>query len=66
LISKPVGAEYRNMSTEWISRLARACVALYKASAIEIYPAEPADRDADRRRIRSELEAIRVRFPDHA
>jgi hypothetical protein len=54
------------MRTEWISRLARAFAAPYKVSAIEIYPAEPADRDADRRRMRSDLDAIRVRFPDHA
>jgi hypothetical protein len=48
------------MRTNWISRLAenlrRVC--------------DPrngiADRDVDGQRVRSELDAIRVRFPDHA
>ena len=52
------------MSTNWISRLARALAALYSWS-VPVYP-EDLDRDADARRVRSELDAIRMHFPDHA
>ncbi|WP_157868758.1 hypothetical protein [Mycolicibacterium chubuense] len=47
----------------WISRLAHRLADLYYSpsigSAID-------DRDADARRMRSELDAIRMHFPDHA
>lgn len=48
------------MGTNWISRLAENLRRVYA-------PVDGvAECDADERRIRSELEAIRVRFPDHA
>ena len=52
------------MTTNWISRLAQAPAALFGWSA-PAYP-EDLDRDADARRVRSELDAIRIHFPDHA
>ena len=55
---------YRRMSTNWISRLARALAALFSWS-VPAYP-EDLDRDADARRVRRELDAIRIHFPDHA
>ncbi|BBX51391.1 hypothetical protein GCM10009645_46880 [Mycolicibacterium poriferae] len=47
--------------THWISRLANRLADLY-------YPPTPYgdERDADARRMRSELDAIRMHFPDHA
>ena len=44
----------------------RGYVSLFTASGPAKYPAEDPDRDADLRRIRSELDAIRVHFPDRA
>lgn len=54
------------MRTDWTSRLGRMCAALFRSPPPGNYLADGTDRDADRRRIRSELYAIRVRFPDHA
>jgi hypothetical protein len=51
------------MNTNWLSRLAqfwRDAAAGLRSS--ELY----FDNDADGRRIRSDLDAIRSRFPDHA
>ncbi|WP_161499479.1 hypothetical protein [Mycolicibacterium parafortuitum] len=49
--------------THWISRLGRRLADLYylpsMGSAID-------ERDSDARRIRSELDAIRMHFPDHS
>ncbi len=49
--------------THWISRLAQRLADLYylppTAGMID-------ERDADARRMRSELDAIRMHFPDHA
>ncbi|HEX2284143.1 MAG TPA: hypothetical protein VHI10_04810 [Mycobacterium sp.] len=47
----------------WISRLGALLQELYDAQLVGSW-AE--DRDADRRRILCELDAIRVHFPDHA
>ncbi|MDH6197161.1 hypothetical protein M2272_003814 [Mycobacterium frederiksbergense] len=48
------------MRTRWLSRLA---LKYRRRSA----PGNCAhDRDVDARRVRSELDAIRARFPDHA
>jgi hypothetical protein len=64
LIGKPVVAEHRDMSTNWIPQLVRAFAALFQPPLPEGYPADTVDHDADRRRIRSELDAIRVHSPD--
>jgi hypothetical protein len=51
------------MNTNWLSRLAQFCragAAGLRSSDLEL------DVDADGRRMRSELAAIRSRFPDHA
>lgn len=48
------------MARNWISRLAENLRRVYDSGNF------PGDRDVDARRVRSELDAIRVRFPDHA
>ncbi len=47
--------------THWISRLANRLADLYSPP-----PPYGGERDADARRMRSELDAIRMHFPDHA
>lgn len=54
------------MTTRWTSRLARAFARLFRSPGLGSYPADLTDRDADGRRMRCELDAIRIRFPDHA
>jgi hypothetical protein len=46
--------------TNWISQLARRLADIFEPS----WPVD--ERDADARRVRSELAAIRLHFPDHA
>ena len=48
------------MASNWISRLAENLRRLHDPGNYA------GDRDVDARRVRSELDAIRVRFPDHA
>jgi hypothetical protein len=55
-------SEYRVMSTNWTSRLARPWGRIFTPA--ESIPAEFVDRDAER--VRRELELIRIRFPHHA
>jgi hypothetical protein len=55
-------SDYRVMSTNWTSRLARPWGRIFKPA--ESIPAEFVDRDAER--VRRELELIRIRFPHHA
>jgi hypothetical protein len=55
-------SDYRVMSTDWISLLARAWASFFEPA--EAIPAEFADRDAER--VRRELDLIRIRFPHHA
>jgi hypothetical protein len=62
LKSKPVGPDYRVMSINWTSKVARPLARLLRPA--EVMPAEFVDRDAER--IRRELELIRLRFPHHA
>jgi hypothetical protein len=62
LKGKPVSGQYRVMSTNWISRLAQSLARLHSPVLDGLY----SERDADARRMRAELDAIRVRFPDHA
>jgi hypothetical protein len=52
------------MSTRLTSQLTRAWAVLFTAPGRENY-VDYADGDADLRRVRSELAAIRVRFPTH-
>ncbi|MBS1694562.1 MAG: hypothetical protein JST91_20305 [Actinobacteria bacterium] len=52
------------MATHWTQRFSR-----FRASFVRAprpYPPDTYDRDADRRRASSDLDAIRARFPDHA
>jgi hypothetical protein len=55
-------SDYRAMSTNWTSRVARPLGRIFKPA--ERIPAEFVDRDAER--VRRELELIRIRRPHHA
>jgi hypothetical protein len=53
------------MDTNWLSRLAQ----YWRDASAGLRPTDlyfDTDTDADGRRIRSDLDAIRSRFPDHA
>jgi hypothetical protein len=51
------------MTMNWISRLAQELAELFSSPDWDgLY----VDGDADSRRMRRDLDAIRVRFPDHA
>ena len=52
------------MTTQWISRVAQACAGLFRSPVLGSYSADLAERDADGRRVRGELDAIRNRFGD--
>jgi hypothetical protein len=54
------------MTTQWISRVAQACAGLLRSPVLGSYSADLAEHDADGRRVRRELDAIRNRFPDRA
>jgi hypothetical protein len=62
LKGKPVGPDYRVMSMNWTSRLARPLARLFEPA--DTVPAEFVDRDAER--VQRELDLIRVRFTHHA
>jgi hypothetical protein len=49
--------------THWISRLAQRLADLYYMPSMG---AGIDERDADARRLRNDLDAIRMHFPDHA
>jgi hypothetical protein len=53
-----------NMRTNWKSRIGQRLAGLFELGPSQGY--FDAERDADWRRIRTELDAIRVHFPDHA
>jgi len=55
-------SEYRVMSVNWTSRLARPVARFFRPA--ENIPAEFLDRDAER--VQRELELIRIRFPHYA
>jgi hypothetical protein len=55
-------SEYRDMSMNWTSRLARPLARFFQQA--EILPAGFVDRDAER--VLRELELISIRFPHHA
>lgn len=54
------------MKKNWTSRVARSTRSLGRVFRTEPYPRRSAEIDADARRMRNELDAIRARFPDHA
>jgi hypothetical protein len=63
LKGKASWGEYRHMETNWLSRLAQ----FWRDAAAGLRSTELYfDNDADGRRIHSDLDAIRSRFPDHA
>lgn len=49
--------------THWISRLAQRMADLYE---LPVTDSTSYERDADARRVRGELDAIWMHFPDHA
>ena len=54
------------MAQNWTSRVTRKASRLGGVFRIPARAGRPAENDADARRIRIELDAIRARFPDHA
>jgi hypothetical protein len=63
LSGKASFADYRKMNTNWLSRLAQS----WQGAFTGLRPTDLYfDTDADGRRMRSDLDAIRSRFPDHA
>lgn len=54
------------MTQNWTSKVARSTRKLRLVFRTDPYPRRSADIDADARRVRVELDAIRARFPDHS
>ena len=61
-MGKPVQPDDGGM-THWISRLALRLADLYYLPSVG---GTLDERDSDARRMRTELDAIRMHFPDHA
>lgn len=51
------------MAQKWTLKVARTATGLFRTNPRNAHYEE---RDADARRLRVELDAIRARFPDHA
>jgi hypothetical protein len=51
------------MAQNWTSKVARKAAGIFRTNPRNSHYGE---RDADARRLRAELDAIRARFPDHA
>lgn len=51
------------MAHNWTSKMARTAAGIFRTNP---HHAHYGERDADARRLRVELDAIRARFPDHA
>jgi hypothetical protein len=62
LNGKPLGDDHRFMRKNWISRVAGK----YRRAGSYERAGSRTVENADARRIRTELDAIRARFPDHA
>jgi len=60
---KCLDRDYRVMSKNWLPRMASVATWLRTPQPRS---GERGDRDADSRRARADLDAIRARFPDHA
>ena len=54
------------MKKNWTSRMARSTRKLGQVFRTDSYPRRSYEIDADARRMRVELDAIRARFPDHS
>ncbi|MBJ7336234.1 hypothetical protein [Mycolicibacterium sp.] len=54
------------MAQHWTSRMTRRAREMGRVFRAEPHPRGRLEIDADARRLRSELDAIRARFPDHA
>ena len=63
LNGKPLNRQDRRMSMNWLSRVARSWSAFFGDVSTQDLAC---DWDADARRARIDLDAVRVRFPDHA
>ena len=63
-MARPVPAQNGLMAQHWTSRLARK--AREMGRVFRTNERQSHFEDADARRIRIELDAIRARFPDHA
>ena len=56
-------SQYEVMELHWTSKVARKAAGIFRTCPRGGYYGE---HDADARRMRVELDAIRARFPDHA
>jgi hypothetical protein len=54
------------MAQNWTSRMTREASRLGRVFRTSSRPGGNVENDADARRMRIELDAIRARFPDHA
>jgi hypothetical protein len=64
-IDEQASCHNHGFMTHWTSRLARAFGTVFRSPGSGRYPADFSDLDADGRRVRRELDAIRIRFPGH-
>jgi hypothetical protein len=58
--------QYRVMAQHWTSRMTRKAREMGRVFRTQAPTRGSFDADADARRMRIELDAIRARFPDHA
>lgn len=58
--------QYRAMKRNWTARMAGSTRKLGRVFRVDPHLRGSADIDADARRMRVELDAIRARFPDHS
>lgn len=54
------------MAQNWTSRMTRTASTLGRVFRTSSRPGATIENDADARRVRIELDAIRARFPDHS
>jgi hypothetical protein len=54
------------MAQNWTSRMTRKASTFGRVFRVPSRPGGNVEKDADARRMRIELDAIRARFPDHA
>lgn len=68
LINVAIGVHYRRMAHQWTSRMTTSARRMGRVFRTVPRPAGSAGYadDADLRRSRADLDAVRARFPDHA
>jgi len=66
LNTRAIKSQYRGMAQNWTSRMTRKASKFGRVFSVPSRPGGNVENDADARRMRIELDAIRARFPDHA